>query len=60
MASDGSVIFAASHGNYLTPAATSNVARIDPQTLSIERIFRHPRIKGFSLATTAIQIGEEI
>ena len=60
MASDGSVIFAAGHGDYQTPAATSNVARIDPQTLSIERIFRHPRIEGFTLATTAIQIGEEI
>ena len=60
MASDGSVIFAVGHGDYQTPAATSSVARIDPQTLSIERIFRHPRIEGFSLATTAIQIGEEI
>ena len=60
MASDGSVIFATGHGDYQTPAATSNVARIDPQTLSVERIFRHPRIEGFTLATTGIQIGEEI
>ena len=30
------------------------------QTLSVERIFQHPRIEGFTLATTGIQIGEEI
>ena len=60
MAPDGSVIFAAGHGDYQTSAATSNVARIDPETLSIERIFQHPRIEGFTLATTAVQIGGEI
>ena len=54
---DGSVIFAAGHGNYQTPEETSNVAMVDPQTLDVQRIFRHPRIDGFEASTTAIQIG---
>ncbi len=60
MSPDGSVIFAAGHGNYRTPAETSNVATIDPQTLEVRRIFRHPLIEGFAASTTAIQIGNEI
>ena len=57
---DGSVIFAAGHGNYRTPEETSNVARIDPQTLDVQRIFQHPLIEGFAASTTAIQIDNEI
>ena len=60
MSADGSTILAAGHGNYQTPQETSNVARIDPQTLDVERIFQHPRIDGFEASTTAIQIGGEI
>ena len=60
MSPDGSVIFAAGHGNYRTPQETSNVAMIDPQTLDVQRIFRHPQIDGFEASTTAIQIGNEI
>ena len=60
MSPDGSVIFAAGHGDYGTPAETSNVARVDPQTLEVERIFRHPVIEGFASSTTAIRIGNEI
>lgn len=39
---------------------TSNVARIDPQTLEVRRIFQHPAIDGFVASTTAIQIGNEM
>ena len=60
MSLDASVIFAAGHGNYRTPEETSNVARIDPETLEVERIFRHPLIEGFAASTTAIQIGNDI
>ncbi len=60
MSTDGSVIYATGHGNFRTPEATSNVAKVDPQTLSVERIFQHSRIEGFTLATTGVQIGEEI
>lgn len=60
MSPDGSVIHAAGHGNYGTPQETSNVARIDPQTLEVQRIFQHPLIDGFASSTAAIQIGTEI
>ena len=60
MSADGATIFAAGHGNFQTPQETSNVARIDPETLDVERIFQHPRIDGFEASTTAIQIGNEI
>ena len=64
MSLDGLVIFAAGHGNIQTPRVpleeTSNVATIDPQTLSVQRIFQHPAIDGFVASTTAIQIGSEM
>ena len=60
MSPDGSVIFAAGHGDYGTPAETSNVAKVDPQTLEVRRIFRHPHIEGFAASTTAIQVENEI
>ncbi len=57
---DGTVIYAAGHGNYRTPQETSNVAIIDPETLEVTRIFQHIRIDGFEASTTAIRIGDEI
>ena len=64
MSLDGSVIFAAGPGNVQTPRdvsqETSNVARIDPQTLDVEHIFQHPFIDGFAASTTAIQLGNEM
>ena len=58
MSSDGSVIFAAGHGNVQEPRQltqeTSNVARVDPQTLEVRRIFQHPHIDGFGGSTAAI------
>ena len=64
MSLDGSVIFAAGHGNIQTPRAplqeTSNVATIDPESLAVERVFQHPALDGFVASTTAIQIGNEM
>ncbi len=64
MSSDGSVIFAAGHGNVQEPRRlteeTSNVARVDPQTLEVQRIFQHPHIDGFGGSTAAIHIGDEM
>jgi hypothetical protein len=69
MSSDGSVIFAAGHtdkngrsisGPREPLKETSNVARIDPQTLEVRRIFQHPAMDGFVASTTAIQIGNEM
>ena len=64
MSLDGSVIFAAGHGDIQTPRApleeSSNVAVIDPDTLVVQRIFKHPALDGFVASTTAIQVGEEM
>jgi hypothetical protein len=66
---DGAVLFAAGHtdkdGRSITEPReplreTSNIARIDPQTLEARRIFQHPAIEGFVTTTTAIQIGDEM
>jgi len=64
MALDGSVIFAAGHGNIQTPRVplqeSSNIAVINPQTLSVRQVFHYPAIAGFVASTTAIQIGDEM
>ena len=64
MSADGSVIYAAGHGNVQTPRdfprETSNVARVNPKTLEVKRIFQHPHIEGFGGSTTAITIGKEM
>ena len=69
MSPDGSVLFAAGHTDkdgrsIVEPREplreTSNVAKIDPRTLDVRRIFQHPAIEGFVASTTAVQIGDEI
>ncbi|MBM3770418.1 MAG: hypothetical protein FJW27_03855 [Acidimicrobiia bacterium] len=66
---DGSVLFAAGHSDkdgrsIVEPREplreTSNVARIDQQTLEVRRIFQHKAIDGFVASTTAVQIGDEM
>ena len=39
---------------------SSNVAKIDPETLEVERIFEHPSMEGFVASTTGIQVGNEL
>jgi hypothetical protein len=69
MSADGSVLFAAGHtdkdGKSISGprdplSESSNVARIDPQSLEFRRIFQHANIPGFVATTTAIQIGNEL
>ena len=64
MSLDGTVIFAAGHGDIQTPRApleeSSNVATIDPETLEIQRIFEHAALDGFVASTTAITVGDEM
>jgi sugar lactone lactonase YvrE len=69
MSPDGSALFAAGHTDkdgrsIVEPREplreTSNVARIDPQTLEFRRIFQHPAMAGFVATTTAVQIGNEM
>ena len=67
---DGSLL-AAGHGGPTTqrvieclrkvcPDVTSNVARIDPQTLKAQQIIRYPANEKFSSSTVALQVGKEI
>jgi len=67
---DGSLL-AAGHGGpsmqrvreclrKVCPDATSNVARIDPQTLKVEQIITYPANERFFSSTVALQVGKEI
>ena len=69
MSIDGTALLAAGHTDkdgqsIVEPREplleTSNVSKIDPETLEVERIFEHPSMEGFVASTTAIQIGNEL
>ena len=69
MSPDGSILFAAGHtdkdGRSITEPReplreTSNVAKIEPQTLEVRRIFQHPAMEGFVASTTATPIGNDV
>jgi sugar lactone lactonase YvrE len=46
--------------NRFCPDATTNVARIDPQTLSVRQIIRDSNKEHFISSTTGLQVGKEI
>lgn len=46
--------------NRFCPDATSNAARIDPQSLKAQEIVRYPAKEVFSTGTVALQVGKEI
>ncbi len=56
---DGTVLAAGADG-FDTPEETLHVARIDPSTMTFERIIDRPVIEKFAACTTATQIGDEI
>ena len=57
-ASDGSLLAAGQGGT--APSQTSNVAKVDPNTLTVKELIRYPYNDVFRGSTTAIQIGKEI
>jgi hypothetical protein len=57
-APDGS-IFAAGQGG-VAPMQTSNVVKINPTTLKVQEIIRHPNSAEFGAGTVAVQVGKEI
>ena len=59
MQRDGSIL-ATGQGSKGMPMTTSNVLRVDPRTLEVEEIIRHPYNDAFSSGTTAIEVGDEI
>lgn len=59
MQPDGSIL-ATGQGSKGAPMTTSNVARVDPETLTLEEIIRRPNDETFAMGTTAIEVGDEI
>jgi hypothetical protein len=57
-APDGTLLAAGQGG--AAPAATSNVARVNPDTLKFEELIRHTNNDAFGTGTVAIQIGKEL
>jgi len=57
-APDGS-IFAAGQGG-VAPMQTSNVVKINPDTLKVEEILRHPNSPEFGAGTVAVQMGKDL
>ncbi len=56
-ASDGSLLAAGQGG--AAPMQTSNVVKIDPNTLKAREIIRHPNSPEFGAGTVALQVGKE-
>lgn len=56
---DGTVL-AAGADHFDTPEETLHVARIDPSTMTFERLIDQPVVEDFKACTTATQIGDEI
>jgi len=42
------------------PSQTSNVAKVNPTTLKVQELIRHPSIDGFGVTTVAIQVANEL
>ena len=55
---DGTLLAAGQGG--IAPSQTSNVVKVDPATLKVKELIRHPDIDGFGVTTVAIQVGKEL
>jgi len=57
-APDGALLAAGQGGT--APSQTSHVAKINPATLKVQELVRHPDIEGFGVTTVAIQVAKEL
>lgn len=57
-APDGSILAAGQGG--VAPMQTSNIVKINPNTLKVQEIIRHPNSPEFGAGTVAVQIGKEL
>lgn len=57
-APDGTLLAAGQGG--AAPSQTSNVARVDPNTLKFEELVRYPNSETFASGTVAVQVGSEL
>ena len=55
---DGTLLAAGQGGT--APSQTSNVVKVNPTTLKVEELIRHPSIDGFGVTTVAIQVANEL
>ena len=58
-APDGS-IFAGGQGGMAPGPQTTNIVKVDPKTLKVQEVIRHPNSPEFGSGTVAVQIGKEI
>lgn len=57
-ANDGSILAAGQGG--AAPMQTSNVVKINPNTLKVQELIRHPNSPEFGAGTVAVEVGKEI
>ena len=57
-AADGSILAAGQGG--VAPMQTSNVVTINPNTLKVQEIIRHPNSTEFGFGTVAVEVGKEL
>ena len=57
-APDGSLLAAGQGG--VAPAQTTNIVKINPDTLKVQEIIQHPNMPEFGSGTVALQVGKEI
>jgi sugar lactone lactonase YvrE len=57
-AGDGSLLAAGQGG--VAPSQTSNVVKVNPNTLKVQEIIRHPNSDAFGAGTVAIEVGKEL
>jgi sugar lactone lactonase YvrE len=58
-AADGNLL-AAGQGGAAPASQTTNVVKINPNTLQVQEIIRHPNGDTFGSGTVAVEIGKEI
>jgi len=57
-APDGTLLAAGQGG--IAPSQTSNVVKVNPTSLKVQELIRHPNIDGFGVTTVAIQVTNEL
>ena len=57
-APDGTLLAAGQGGT--APSQTSNVVKVNPDTLKLQELVRHPGMEGFGVTTVAIQVAGEL
>jgi hypothetical protein len=57
-APDGTLLAAGQGGT--APSQTSNVVKVNPDTLKLQELVRHPSMDGFGVTTVAIQVAGEL